>query len=246
MHHDRDALAARGSQARQRVGRGVGVSIELGLHLNLTEGTPLSAALRRHWPRFPRLSRLIVQSHLGALPLAAIADEWRAQLDAFTSALGHEPQFVDGHQHVHHLPGVRAVVLDGVAAFARPPGIRSTGHVLGPGSAFKRRVIEATGGRALERALRARGLPHNRALLGAYGFDVADYRELVVGWLAAAPASGGLLFCHPCAERSADSIGAARSREAAYFGSERFAADLDAAGVSLGPTWQVAENSSDG
>lgn len=219
--------------------------LELGLHFNLGEGAPLSPALAARWPVFPGLGQLIVLAHLGALPLAAIADEWRAQVDAFTDGTGREPEFVDGHQHVHHLPGVRRVVLDGVARFRAAPAVRSTGRLLGPGAGFKRGVIEATGGRRLEGELRRLGLHHNGALLGAYDFR-ADYREHVVAWLAAAPTEGGLLFCHPCANApldSGDPIAAARRREAAYLGSDGFGADLAAAGVSLGPAWAVRSSS---
>ncbi|MEO7057460.1 MAG: ChbG/HpnK family deacetylase [Caldimonas sp.] len=221
--------------------------LETGLHFNLGEGAPLSTALAARWPVFPGLGKLIVLAHLGALPLAALADEWQAQVDAFTEATGHEPDFVDGHQHVHHLPGVRAVVLDGVARFGTPPAVRNTGHLVGPGAGFKRRVIEATGGRALEAELRQRGLRHNGALLGAYDFE-AGYRERVVDWLAAAPAEGGLLFCHPCSAAALDGkdpIAAARRREAAYLDSDLFAADLAAAGVSVGPAWALRSSSAD-
>lgn len=216
--------------------------LEIGLHFNLTEGAPASRSLAAQWPTLPGLVRLLALAHLGALPLAAIADEWQAQVDAFTERAGREPDFIDGHQHVHHLPGVRDIVLDGAARLHVAPAFRSTGHVAGPGAAFKRRVIEASGGRALEAMLRKRGLRHNRVLLGAYDFR-GDYRDHVVAWLAEAPIEGGLLFCHPSAARGGDSIADARRREAAYLASDAFAADLAAAGVSLGSAWATRSSS---
>jgi hypothetical protein len=69
-------------------------------------------------------------------------------------------------------------------------------------------------------------------------------------WLAAAPASGGLLFCHPAATADStldigvpdpgapDAIAPARLREAAYLGSSSFAEDLATAGITLGHAWQ--------
>jgi len=211
--------------------------IELGLHFNLSEGAPLSAALREHWPTLPGLARLLFGAHVRALPLAAIGAEFAAQVDAFAAALGRAPDFVDGHQHVHALPGVRGIVLDAVATWPAAPWVRSTGRVLGPGTVFKRRVIEASGGRALERDLVARGIAHNRALLGANDFGT-DYRPLMQAWLAEAPADGGLLFCHPGSDAggSSDPIAAARLREAAYLASDDFGLDLVAAGVTVGAT----------
>ncbi len=215
---------------------------ELGLHFNLTEGAPLSPDLARVWPLLPGLERLIVLAHFGRLPRAALAVELRAQRAAFADAVGHAPMFVDGHQHVHHLPGVRGVLLDALAdaaAHASPPAVRNTGHVVGPGHAIKRMLIERTGGTALQRQLREHGLRHNDLLLGVYDFHGDDYRGLMRGWLAAAPASGGLVFCHPnhATASAADPIGQARRREAAYFASAAFAEDLAEAGVTIGPAW---------
>src|ERR1043165_5033152 len=70
-------------------------AVEIGLHFNLTEGEPLSPELRARWPRFPALSRLIAAAHVGAIPRAAIAAEFNAQLAAFLRAGGREPAFID-------------------------------------------------------------------------------------------------------------------------------------------------------
>ena len=68
-------------------------------------------------------------------------------------------------------------------------------------------------------------------------------------WLAEAPREGGLLFCHPCAAAGAgdagDPIAAARRREAAYFASDAFPADLGAAGVTVGAAWATRSSSAD-
>lgn len=224
---------------------GLPPAVDRGLHFNLTEGEPASAELRRHWPRWPALPALIVAAHRGRLPLAAIACEWRVQWQRFIDATGTPPRFVDGHQHVHHLPGVREVMLQALAGVATAVAVRNTGWVIGPGNAFKRWLIAHSGGTALQRALRQCGREHNRALLGVYGFDDADYGQRMQRWLAAAPAEGGLLFCHPGAvddsaagPSSTDAIAAARLREAAYLGSAAFVDDLAAAGITLGAAWR--------
>ena len=218
--------------------------LALGLHFNLSEGAPLTRELRAAWPAFPRLGRLLASAALRALPVTAIAAEFRAQVHAFTHALGRAPEFVDGHQHVHALPGVRDAVLDAIGTWPVVPAVRNTARVCGPAVALKRRVIAASGGRALERALVARGIAHNAVLLGAYDFAAADYRGLFRRWLAEAPREGGLVFCHPGPATPGDPIGAARRREADYLGGSTFAADLAAAGVTIGPAW--AKRSSSG
>jgi len=212
---------------------------QAGLHLNLSEGRPLSPALAACWPQLPPLPRLILAAHLGRLPLAALRDELAAQWSAFVDAAGVAPDFIDGHQHVHHLPGVRGLLLD-LAQVHRVP-VRCTGRLAGPGPALKRWLIAATGGRALGRALVRLGLPHNRLLLGAYDFVEPDYGRLMRGWLAHVPADGALLFCHPgrpAPGDGPDAIAAARQREFAYLASDDFSRDLAAAGVVLAPVWR--------
>jgi predicted glycoside hydrolase/deacetylase ChbG (UPF0249 family) len=221
--------------------RGLPDSVDVGLHLNFTEGRPLSSRLARHWPRLPGLARLIAQAHLGLLPLSEMRNEVHAQLAAFLEAHGSAPRFVDGHQHVHHLPGLRGVILDMVEHVQPLPAIRSTAHVLGPGFGVKRWLIERTGGRGLGRALARRVLAHNATLLGAYDFEAVDYGAWMRRWLAALPDEGALLFCHPGAPTDsdpADAIAPARRRELSYLRSDAFAADLAAADVVLGRVWQ--------
>ena len=223
-------------------------SVEIGLHLNFTEGRPLSARLARRWSSMPSLPRLIVQAHLRLLPHSQVRNEVHAQLAAFSRALGKPPRFIDGHQHVHHLPGLRDIILDMLEHVQPLPAVRSTGRVLGPGFGFKRWVIERTGGRTLAQALAQRVIAHNASLLGVYDFAAPDYRALMQRWLVSLPAEGGLLFCHP-AETGAgsgagagapDAIAAARLRELAYLASDAFDADLAAADVRLGPAWRTA------
>ena len=212
--------------------------VRIGLHFNLTQGAPVSPALARHWPQLPALPRLIALAHLRQLPLAALAEELQAQFSAFEAATGRTPTHLDGHQHVHHLPGVREIVL---RALSSRPGlrVRHTGRVGGPGFGIKRWLIAATGGAALGRRLEQLGRQANSALLGVYDFVAPDYRSLMQGWLAALPAQGGLILCHPgesgvmTQDQPGDPIAAARARELAYLGSEAFATDLLAADVRL-------------
>jgi predicted glycoside hydrolase/deacetylase ChbG (UPF0249 family) len=205
--------------------------LQAGLHLNLTEGRPLSPALAALWPTLPSLPALMLQAHAHRLPLAALREEGHAQLDTFEQATGHAPTHIDGHQHVAHLPQLRELLLE---LLALRPGVqaRHTGRVDGPGFAFKRWVIAHTGGRTLGRELERQGRAQNHQLLGVYDFK-GPYRPHMQGWLDAASNRGSLLFCHPGEAGADDAIAGARAIELDYLGSASFADDLAAAGVSL-------------
>ena len=218
-------------------------SVDVGLHFNLSDGEPLSAELRKLWPRLPELPRLIARAHLRALPLTAIAAEFAAQHAAFVDAIGRPPAFIDGHQHVHHLPGIRDIVLAAVARSPSTTAVRNTGLVHGPGFGVKRALIAGTGGRALKRDLVERGVPHNPMLIGVYDFVPGSYRRWMKGWLAGVPAEGALLFCHPGASDGGDVIDAianARGPEADYLSSNAFTDDLLEARLSIARVWRRA------
>lgn len=204
----------------------------LGLHFDLTQHRPLSTDLCRHWSEPPPLGMLMLRAALGALPLTAIAAEWRAQLEAFVDVTGRAPDFVDGHQHVHHLRGLREALLSQLGPAV---AVRNTGCLPGPGFALKRAAIAFSGGRALQRLLRAQGRAHNAALVGVYDFRHGDYRALVRRWLQSIPERGAMLVCHP--GEGTDPIAPARRREARYLASNAFLQDLQAAGVGLGAAW---------
>src|SRR5215211_4736326 len=86
--------------------------IGIGLHLNLTAGRPLGP-MPGFAPRgsFPGNGEMIARALAGRLPREEISAEIERQLDGFEAAFGRAPDFVDGHQHVHVLPGVRSELL---------------------------------------------------------------------------------------------------------------------------------------
>ena len=88
----------------------------IGVHLNLTEGEPVSPALRvpslvdrtgRLHLSPGRLLRAIVRRQVN---LADVESELRQQITKVLSA-GISPTHLDGHKHVHVLPGVSDVVI---------------------------------------------------------------------------------------------------------------------------------------
>ena len=86
---------------------------DIGLHLTLTFGAPLGP-MPRLAPsgELPQLRPLLKAARAGTLPADEIRAEIARQLDAFQDAMGRAPDFIDGHQHVHILPGIRDWLLE--------------------------------------------------------------------------------------------------------------------------------------
>jgi chitin disaccharide deacetylase len=141
-------------------------SVQAGFAFQATDGEPLSAELRRVWPRFPSRERLLIDAMLKRLPLEALRTEWRTQWLAFTGYAGRAPQFISSVGLVHGLAGLRELALSAIRAEAPAPWVLHSGRVLGPGAALQRRLLEDTGGRMLLKQLQALKWPHPPALLG--------------------------------------------------------------------------------
>jgi predicted glycoside hydrolase/deacetylase ChbG (UPF0249 family) len=80
----------------------------LGLHLNLTFGPPLGS-MPKLAPdgAFPGMDRVVGRAVSRQIDRAEVGDEIERQLDRFQTIAGVPPDFVDGHHHVHGLPGIR-------------------------------------------------------------------------------------------------------------------------------------------
>lgn len=110
-------------------------TLELGVHLNLTDGLPLTrpvspSAITQRDARFRRKGAL----HLRALfPTgrfrSLVEAELRQQIEVFFSA-GLQPKHLTTHQHFHVLPALRDLVLD-LAREYDVPWVRA--HNLGAG-----------------------------------------------------------------------------------------------------------------
>jgi predicted glycoside hydrolase/deacetylase ChbG (UPF0249 family) len=205
--------------------------LDVGLHLDFTE-TPFDRSLRHG------LGDFIARAYLGRLPADRLATEIRAQFDAFEHAMDRAPDHVDGHQHVHQLPGVRERVLEEfVRRGYRHTWLRGTAVPTGePGA--KPRVIAGLGGGALRRLAQRQRVRTSGHLLGVYDFrgDAARYRSLLAGWLGRA-AEGDVVMCHPARPDDSaahDPIAAARVTEYGVLGSE-LPALLAAAGCRVAP-----------
>jgi predicted glycoside hydrolase/deacetylase ChbG (UPF0249 family) len=198
---------------------------DIGLHLTLTQKRPLGALMR--------------SAYLRQLDKRVIAAEIDRQVELFTRVLGRGPDFIDGHQHVHLLPGVREPVL----AVARKTGIylRLTDEPLtailhrqvAPGKAAFLSLMA----RPLARQVRGAAVRRNSGFRGARSFaERESFRSLFRRMVEGSPA-GTIVMCHPGLVDEAlagrDPVTTAREAEYAYLISAEFPGDLAAAHLRL-------------
>lgn len=186
--------------------------LQVGLHLNLTEdfGQPGLCM---------PLGRLIRAAYLRRLPVSEVVATVSRQLDQFHALMGRPPDYVDGHQHVHQLPGVRGPLLETLARLVPLPWLRNTEHPRSVGLPLrlraKARVIAALGAGSLAREARSRGFVLNPGFLGVYDFQGGQpaYQRWLRCWLTQARA-GDVLMCHPAfGEGSGDALSTQRQAE---------------------------------
>ncbi len=210
----------------------------IGLHLALTHFAPLSpsGALVRDG-RLPGLRQLIVGALTGQLPRAAIRDELQRQFDAFETAMGRPPDYVDAHNHVHQFPVIRDIVLDFAHKRTRHRCIRMSDEKL-----HEIRKRDVARGRAAivsllalgsRRKARRLGLRMNQRFAGIYDFSPhLVYGDVFRKYISGMPASLAIM-CHPGHVdddvAALDSTVESRPRELAYFAGPDFLNDLGAA-----------------
>lgn len=223
-----------------------GPSLGVGLHLTLTSGPPLGSmpALAPDG-RFPALGRLLPRALAGALPLDELRGEIERQLDAFEAVFGSPPAFVDGHQHVHVLPGVRRALL----ATLQRRGLNGRLWLRDPSDSVRPIVRRR---RSAEKALLLRFFAvgfRRQAIAAGFetnegfsGFSAFSARTSVEGEFQRFFLRLGrrpVVMCHPGyvdAELARiDPVVGTRSLELMYLSSERFTDLLEVLGITLVP-----------
>ncbi|MCB1515616.1 MAG: ChbG/HpnK family deacetylase [Hyphomicrobiaceae bacterium] len=182
--------------------------IAIGLHMNLTLGLPLgNMPSLAPEGRLPDVGTLVRRSVLGRLDRDEIAEEIVRQLRLFEAVVGHKPDFIDGHQHVHALPGVRDALIATVLQYYRSEPVRPLIRVPGddprallrrPGARGKAMLLTLLSG-GFARALAAAGLPANASFAGVTAFGDSEEEVRHDLEVAALEARGGLhlVMCHP-------------------------------------------------
>jgi predicted glycoside hydrolase/deacetylase ChbG (UPF0249 family) len=223
---------------RERKGR-VGV----GLHLNLTTGAPLGVMPQlAPGGSFPPLGRILQRALAGRLASDEVRTEIERQLDAFEDGVGGPPAFVDGHQHVHVLPGVRRALIEALRArsvaglWVRDPSDRFA-SILQRGLSAGKALTVAALSTGLSRDLRAAGFDANDGFSGFSPLEASTDPARVFGRAFVALGPRPVVMCHPGRVdgdlNSLDPAVESRERELAYMASDQFTALLDSNEVVL-------------
>ncbi|NXP57490.1 YDJC deacetylase, partial [Chloropsis cyanopogon] len=129
------SLLVNGSAAADAAKLAKRYNIPIGLHANLSEGSPVCEILKTN-------SSLLNQDGFfhgkmgfrtalskGLLNMSEVKQELKAQVELFHELTGHLPPHMDGHQHVHVLPEVRHVFAEVLEEY----GIKYTRVPIEPG-----------------------------------------------------------------------------------------------------------------
>ena len=188
--------------------------------------------------------QLLALSLSGRLDRREVAAELERQVDRFEAAMGRPPDFLDGHHHVHQLPGVRGAVLDLARRRLPPHGwVRVCGDspwaVLGRRVDVARTLLIGALGLGFARRLDRAGIARNRAFRGVYDFSGrVGYDRLFARFVAQA-GPGTLMMCHPGfvddALRAVEHLTDQREVEYRFLASADCPATLAAHGLTLSP-----------
>jgi chitin disaccharide deacetylase len=217
---------------------------EIGLHLNLTLGSPLGdMPAFAASGRLPEIRQLVKAARKRDLPEDEIAREISRQLDRFYEHFGAAPAFVDGHQHVQILPQIRTALFACLEQRGLSGKIWVRTSADRPSAILRRgaEVAKALGiawlGRGFAREAAARGFLTNDGFSGFSAFDPGqDYAAEFARYLRA-PGRRHLIMCHPgyCDEElvTADPVTLSRERELSFLLSPAFTDMLDRKGARL-------------
>lgn len=208
--------------------------VSVGLHFNLTSGQCLSA----HWKKsygaaFPSLPHLIGRVYSQRLDKAAVVGELLAQWDHFVSQVGREPDFIDGHQHVHQYGLIRDMVCEVLkqkrfSGFCRIPtnGWRDVYACQGfP----KPTAMLILGGIALKNKMTQQQVQTNTSFAGFYPFTKSSHYRYYFRNFLAQSKPGGLIMCHPgsASQDKTDPLQTSRFNEFNYLMSDHYWNDLE-------------------
>lgn len=221
-----------------------GYDADVGLHFNLTLGRPLGAMPKfAAGGEFPKIATVIRAALKRKLPIEEIRSEIERQLDRFEAVFGRAPDFVDGHQHIHVLPGLREALLDTLMkrGLAGRVWLRDCGdwphRILTRGANVRKALVVRGLASGFHKAATWSGFSVNEGFAGVSDFDPGrDYGAQFATYLRAR-GPRHLIMCHPGHVdddlRGLDPVTLTRAQELAFLLSGRFSDMLAARGLRL-------------
>jgi predicted glycoside hydrolase/deacetylase ChbG (UPF0249 family) len=222
-----------GPQIHQRAATLASLDTDIGLHLNFTE--VWSGTARAIWVKPWR--DLVLSSYLGQLNAQHVNEAIELQLDQFEGVFKRPPDFVDGHLHVHQLPGIRQPLLN-ILKRRYPdhlPWLRDTRPSRGVSNdmpvwqRFKAQVIGFLGAQALMTEAAKLNFKSNQGFVGAYDFSRPHppFVDMLKLWLPTMQ-TGSLLMMHPSQQvLNKDPMGPSRVQEYAILSGAEWPELLD-------------------
>ena len=191
--------------------------IQMGVHFNLTHGQASYIKPLSYW---------LILSSIGRINAKLIGDIFNQQCDSFEDKLGRAPDFIDGHQHVHALPGIREVIIEIIKKrySKHIPNIRNLNFVTHQKKSFKTDVLKYFT-RGLTPLLIQNNIPHNTYFAGVYDLKPqSNFKSLINQWFQNSPPNT-LIMCHPglASSDKTDPIAATRFKEFEVLNSDWFA-----------------------
>jgi predicted glycoside hydrolase/deacetylase ChbG (UPF0249 family) len=213
----------------------------IGLHVTLTGPfAPLTSGFKPlRDSAFPPLAAMAGRALARRQKRDLLEAEISRQFDAFQTAFGRAPDYVDGHQHIHVFPQVGEALLRVMKVAAPQAWARQCGRAsAAPKSVSdpKGFILDALSAR-FHRLAQAEGIRTNPAFAGTYSFKPdAAFEKLFPRFLDGLP-DGGLIMCHPGKVDDElarlDPVTTLRECEYAYLLSQDFVRVLEERGFAL-------------
>jgi len=219
---------------------------DIGLHLTLTDQVPLGP-MPELAPagRLPPVGALVRASLLGRLPLSEIEAEIERQLAAFAAVWRRAPAHVDGHHHVHQLPGVRAALMKVLGRQIGPrPYLRSCHEpltrIVTRGVARQKAVVISALGVGFRKSAAVHGFATNDGFSGIYDLSAAPHSlDTLFAKFVRDIGPRPLMMCHPgysdTTLAALDTMTAERDTELAFLASDGWEEVLAVAQVAVAP-----------
>jgi hypothetical protein len=153
---------------------------------------------------FPRYGDIVRKAFLRRLDEKRIASLISAQYELFVEKSGRWPDFIDGHLHVHQLPGVREKILEFVLSLPVKlrPYVRNTQmplrEIWNKKLPWSKAVVIGAFGRLMRTKLLAAGAATNDGFAGIYDFrNWRRFPSYFPKFAACLPQPNGILVVHP-------------------------------------------------